>query len=181
MKILFTLCSALLLAGCADLGGTVESIGSVVSGDFLLKGSPLPQFKDYEGSDAARVRVIYNSAAVYVSASDEKGNRKWFNVNTGVKVNKQYMGFRWDWEPRKLGMPGDPPQYNYSEIAIPPGKLFEISFYWQSASREVVMRCNKATNLNPKANEDYQVEYVLEMDNSRCNVTTIKLSPTVTS
>ncbi len=151
------LITASALFGCANM-----DVGAIA--DVMEFGRTY--YSNYLGDDAAKIRVMYNSPISILPTIELNSGKVW-QIQMGERTNKSLMGMRWERAPITLGIPGSPPKYNYTEIAVAPNKAVTIKFSWTSGDpKTVITTCNVSSVLSPQAKGYYQVAFV--MANRRC-------------
>lgn len=164
-----------VLSGCAngvDAGSVVGGLDYVFNLKFLFpKEKP---YENYVASDAARVRVVYGSGSVGVMIQNQGANGEVLKhaLPYGEKTNKQQSGLAWNIAGVSLGMPGEHPLYEYSEIAVKPNQSITFDFRYYASGVNAVGRttktCDVSKTLMPKANQDYQITF--EMTSNGCKL-----------
>ena len=125
----------------------------------------LPAYTNSSEEQVAKIRVNYN----YASALIKVGDQGLMRIPEGKTVphNGSYLnGYRQ--LGISLGMPGQKPEFNFTEVIVPANVPAEISFYWTERYGNSISSCKPKKIINPKANKNYQVSYV--MAGSACGV-----------
>lgn len=153
---------AFSLGACSSIDLNAVNLNSLVE-HFV------PPYTNYEGKDAARIRVIYgDSGNPYITVKGESAEGTRFTVRKGERINKTMMGTIWDWAPISLGMPGNPPKYAYTEISVPGGRTvtLQISFnFYAGTSRST---CSPTLDLQTVAGANYEAQ--LQIHDNICFV-----------
>lgn len=60
-----------------------------------------------------------------------------------------------------LGMPGQKPEFNFTEVIVPANAPIEISFFWTERQGNRIASCKPKKTITPEADKNYQVTYVM--------------------
>lgn len=159
---------SLAVAACKSLDiGVLHDAHRAVVG-----GRP---YKNYTGPNAARIRVVYGTAHATIKIDPKSPETQSWRIPTGKRTNKEYMGLLYKQAPILLGMPATQREFDYTEIAVPPGIPISIEFSWVRTEKRFTESCHAASELVPMEGTDYEVTYIRNWDNGVCAARTTRL------
>ena len=157
---------ALLVVALAGAGCASIDVGFLNNAHRAMLARP--PYTDYPGGNAARIRVIYGRGLADIWTHPDSPGKQGFTVPLGERINKRWMGTMADRAPISLGMPGNPPPANYTEIAVAPGVPLRLSFLWSFSNTHHHSNCAAGADLVPVARGSYEVQFEIDLESRHC-------------